>query len=270
MTRHCSRVEELLATGEPQRLRNPPADVREHLESCRPCRSLWELGDGDLAPPSPAVEERISQALGEALLPVRPVPSRPALIAGFLTIFGSVSAAVVGFIGIRGASAMSALQLAGALAGVAVAAVLAAMALSCGMTPGGRKLMRPGIQSLLAVAVPLAAAALLFRWEFSPGWLGGTWHCFVTGFGVSIPAALLTIALLGRGAVLSWSSVGAGAGLLAGLVGATALHIGCPMTDAPHITVGHLSLPIFGSALGWLIGRFLPSVVPGPAQAETQ
>ena len=68
--------------------------------------------------------------------------------------------------------------------------------------------------------------------------------------------------LLRRGAVLSLGIVGAGAGLLAGLVGVVVLHFGCGMNNAPHVVLGHLGIPLAGALIGAAIGRLLRRMRP--------
>jgi hypothetical protein len=47
---------------------------------------------------------------------------------------------------------------------------------------------------------------------------------------------------------------GAATGLLAGLVGTTALEIHCPNLDAWHILVSHLGVAVIGTMVGLLLG----------------
>ena len=57
-----------------------------------------------------------------------------------------------------------------------------------------------------------------------------------------------------------------GAGMLAGLVGLVILHLGCTMHTAPHIMLGHLTLPLLGAAMGYGLGRALPLVTDRRAE----
>jgi len=204
----------------------------------------------------------VRAAIEGDLTPVKPLPQRGTLALGFLSIFGLVSTTVIVYLGTTGTLFMSWLQLAGLLSAILVAAGMLAITLSGAMVPGDRQ-WAPLTQQGWAISLGLAAlAAVLFPWEFSEGWLGGVWHCFQSGFVFSLPAAALALALLGRGPVLSWPTVGGGAGLLAGLVGATALHLGCPMQTAPHVTLGHMALPALCGAIGWCFGKLMPNITP--------
>ena len=266
---NCDQAMEFLGAAPAQSYEELPLDLRKHLEGCECCRKLWNfLQTRGADAVTPEVEKKITDQMIETLSPVRPIPSRGLLALGFLTIFGVVSAAMIAYVGLQGAAAMTTLQLAGLLSAILVAAALVAIGLSGEMTPGERRFLPPALQSGLVLALVLLAGALMFPWEISAGWLGGSWRCFAEGFAFSIPAAVLAVTLLGRGVVLSWPIVGAGAGLLAGLVGATVLHFGCTMHSAPHITVGHLSLPVVGALLGAALGRALPAVIksgPNPS-----
>ncbi len=261
MLMDCGQVTTFFDRASPAERRTPPVEVRAHLDRCKPCRAIWEfLTEPGVAEVSPETQQKIEHTLLDTLEPVKPIAGRGVLALGFLCIFGLVSAGIIGYMGIQGAAMMTSLQLAGLLAAFLVSVVLASIALSGEMSPGDRRWLPPGRQIAATLLAITALCAVLFPWELSQGWMSGTWHCFRDGFLYSLPAAGLAIALLGRGAVLSWPRVGAGAGLLAGLVGATALHLGCTMQTAPHILVGHLAIPAIGALAGYGIGRLLPSI----------
>ena len=119
-----------------------PAGVREHLEACPHCRSVWEFLAGRDHPGevSPQVQSRIEKTVSESLEPVSPLPGAGVLTSMFLLIFGGLSAAVIAFTGLRhGAVGMDTMQFAGALGIVGAAAVLTALTLSRGMVPPARR-----------------------------------------------------------------------------------------------------------------------------------
>ena len=60
--------------------------------------------------------------------------------------------------------------------------------------------------------------------------------------------------LLRLGAILSPRVAGAAAGLLAGLVGTSALEIHCPILDASHILMWHLGIALIGAMTGFAAG----------------
>ena len=255
----CAQVTAFRERASAEDLAAPPAEVRAHLESCPYCRSVWNfLAHQDDAEVPAGTNARIEQQLLDSMQPVRPLPSRGTLALGFLAIFTLVAAVIVGYIGMRGAAAMTLLQFAGLLAAVVLSAVLVASMLSDEMTPGARRKFPSWAIIAFGALSTLAVSLVAFPWTAGENWMAGAWHCFRAGFLFSIPAAGLAIALLGRGTVLCWHVVGAGAGLLAGLVGATILHIGCSMHSAPHVAVGHMAVPIVGAALGYALGRAIP------------
>jgi len=60
--------------------------------------------------------------------------------------------------------------------------------------------------------------------------------------------------VLRRGAILSPAMTGAATGLLAGLVGTSALEIHCPNLHVGHILVSHLGVAVLGTTVGFFIG----------------
>jgi hypothetical protein len=209
---------------------------------------------------SAEAEQRIAGRLLESLRPVTPLPSRTTLVAAFLAIFAAVTALLFAFVGTRGAENMTVLQLAGVLGAILAAAGLASFSLSGEMTPGQRRFVRPGVMTAGILFVLLALIFGLF-----PSTEVGTqgWHCFFSGFVCSIPAVLLVLWVVRKGAPLAYGTVGATAGLLGGLVGMAAIHVGCSLLNAPHMAAGHLTIPLAGAIVGYLAGRTLPFLAPG-------
>ncbi len=239
-----------------------PEPVRRHLENCPESRALWELiraGTAPLAVP-PQLCSKISSRILPSLERVKPLPSTPLLALGFLFIFGLLSAVFVALFGLQGAATMGRVAFAVVLGVVGAACVLLAVTLGRAMVPGERKLLAPALLFSMVLSALFVAVAVLFPWQMGASFLAGSWHCFRAGFFSAIPAALLMALLLRRGAVLSHGAVGAGAGLLAGLVGVVSLHFSCAVNKAPHMALAHLGVPAAGVVLGYLIGRCLPLV----------
>jgi hypothetical protein len=208
---------------------------------------------------SPAAEQRIADRLLGSLHPVTPLPSRAFLVAAFLAIFASVTALLFAVVGTRGAQNMTVPQLAGILAAILAAAGLASFSLSGEMTPGQRRFVRP---VTMTAGILLVLFALI--WGLFP-WTDGTvqgWHCFFAGFVCSIPAVVLVLWVVRKGAPLAYGTVGATAGLLGGLVGMAAIHVGCSLLNAPHMAAGHLTIPLAGAIVGYLAGRTLSYLLP--------
>jgi hypothetical protein len=80
------------------------------------------------------------------------------------------------------------------------------------------------------------------------------WACIRTGALMGPIAAVPLWLRLRRGAILSPIMTGAATGLLAGLVGTTALEIHCPNLDASHILVSHLGVAVLGAVAGLVVG----------------
>ena len=264
----CGEVSEHLDRANSRGWGDLPAQVREHLDQCQCCKGLWDfLTSPDTAELAPELRSRINRSVQQSLEPVKPLPSTRLLTLGFLLIFGLISAGFVGISGLRGADAMGNMEFAGMLGVIGAAAFLVAFTLSREMAPGEKRVLTAPRLFLLLLAPLFLAASLLFPWDFSRNVLPLSWRCFRNGFMFSLPAAGLVVMLLRRGAVLSLGVVGAGAGLLAGLVGVVVLHFGCGMNNAAHVALAHLGIPLAGAVIGAAIGRLLHRVRPWRAAA---
>ncbi len=240
------------------------AEMRRHLDSCEHCRKVWEFLVGS-SEPDPAETEQhpeITHSITESLEPVTPVAGSRLLTLGFLLIFGLLSAAFVAWSGIRGTAAMGWAQFAGVLGIVGAAAFLLAYTLSREMVPGEKRLLTPARLFLVSLVPLFLTVFLLFPWESGNNPAPQSWHCFKAGCMFSLPAAGLVVLVLRRGVVLSLGVVGAGAGLLAGLVGVVVLHFACGIPNAPHIALSHLGVPLIGAVIGGLMGRGLRRLRP--------
>jgi Negative regulator of sigma F len=205
------------------------------------------------------VEQAITGRLLGSLRAVRPLPGRAALVVAFLAIFAAVTAVLVAVVGTRGAQNMTSLQLVGMLAAIVVAALLASFSLSGEMSPGQRRAVHPAAMIAGILFVILGLIAALFPW--TNGSLQG-WHCFLSGFLCSLPAVVLVLWVVRKGTPLAFGTVGATAGLLGGLVGLAAIHVGCSLLNAPHMAAGHLTIPLAAAIAGYLAGRALPYLLP--------
>lgn len=230
-----------------------PEDIRARVDDSKACGLLGRFAsEREPAEPSADAEKRITEALLADLKPVRPLPGRGVLALGFLAIFGVVSALITAAIGFAGAREMTLWQSVGVLLVVLVSAAAVSLTLSRQMVPGEGRCLAPGWLAL-GVLIPLSAITLaLFPWDAS--WPPRNWKCLSAGCLFAMPAAILSIALLRRGAPQAWGAVGAAAGLLAGLVGMATLHIGCSMTSVSHIMAQHVMAPILGALAGYCLG----------------
>ena len=255
MTPECVRIAELLERSPAERA-EPPAELRSHLDRCPHCRRLWQfLVETEPAEVSPGAQERIAERLTASLRPVRPLAKRRVIAFELLAVFLAASAVSVWAIGWGAAERMTMLQLLGLSAAALVAAAVAGTWLSAAMAPGERRWTGSGglcAGSLAALALLVAA---LFPWEAQDGRFGIGYRCFRAGLLVSLPVVVPLALVLRRGFPASWGSVGAGVGLLAGLVGFLMLHLGCSLHSARHILGSHLAAPLAGAAVGYAIGK---------------
>jgi|GEM_PF-7007712 len=265
----CARVAEYLESRGLVEGAAPPAALSRHLENCSKCRRLWAFAtDAESSPVSAEAEERIRQALLSDLAPVRPLPPRIVLAALFLLIFAGVAALTLFAMGANTAPGMTSLQLLGMLAAIVFSAAVAGFWISGEMAPGEKRWAgSAGLVGSLLIGLGLLVA-VLFPWDVTGNLWAGSFKCFRAGFILSIPAAIPVAWLISRGFPASLRSIGAVAGLLAGLVGFLVLHMECTLYTAPHIAVSHLAAPLAGAAAGYLGGCILEALRRvRPAQA---
>jgi hypothetical protein len=113
----------------------------------------------------------------------------------------------------------------------------------------------------LALAAALAAPHLVARDH--PGLCVGSapgmgLPCTSWQLLIAIPILLLSLWFILRGAAVSSVLAGALAGLGAGLLSDAAIHLHCPAVDPSHTVTWHLGAVALLTAVGALIGRFLP------------
>jgi hypothetical protein len=96
--------------------------------------------------------------------------------------------------------------------------------------------------------------AVLFHFHQERNFWARDWACLKTGIPLGAIAAVPFWLVLRRGAILSPAMTGAATGLLAGLVGTSALEIHCPNLHAGHILVSHLGVAVLGAAVGFFTG----------------
>ncbi len=231
-------------------------EVEEHLRNCARCRELVGALSVPVpeASPSVATLRQIERGIVADLRPVRPIAPKVYIFGAFITIFVSIAALGVYRLGAFALAVMSPLQ-----AGV----IFGALAISTGsltyslvnqMVPGSRHWIQPklltfGITISLAIAI-----AVLFQFQHKPNFWAKNWACIRAGTPLGALAAIPLWFVLRRGAILSPAMTGAATGLLAGLVGTTALEIHCPNLDAWHILVAHLGVAVLGALSGFLFG----------------
>lgn len=231
-----------------------------HLGQCATCRALWEFLTGkiDAEDLPPELQSKFDSLVLSDLEPVKPVPSAGVLALLFGAVFVALSAAFILMSGASGAQAQSSLQLGAVLGVVCIAATALAVWLSREMIPGSKCFISPASLFTIICAGLFLAVLGFFEWQQENALFAHGWQCFRAGVLTTVPASALLILVLNRGAVLSFAVVGAGAGLMAGLVGVVTVQLGCTMASAPHIMVGHLTIPLVSAAVGYFIGKAAP------------
>lgn len=250
---NCSDIGEALLHGA---MSAPlPTEAQSHLDGCSACRELVRILREPViqdSPPSTSLRA-LGRALSEDLHPVRPI-----VVSRVFSLLLAIFVAIVSFAGYRmGALALvarSPLQATAMLAALGIGACLLAHSLANLIVPGSRHRIRPEFLPV-AIAIALAAAiSVLFAFQHERNFWAQSFRCFRVGTPIAAFAAIPIYFVLRRGAVLAPPVTGAVAGLLAGLVGATALEIHCPNLDASHILVSHLGVAVFGALAGLAIG----------------
>jgi hypothetical protein len=236
----------------------PPfsTEVEDHVRGCARCRELVRaLGRSAPADkPLPAPLRQIESGILADLRPVHPLPPERYIFAALAASFVCVVAVGVHRLGAFALAVMSPLQ-AGVIWGtLAMCAGLLAYSLVQQMVPGSRHRIPP---RLLPIGIPIALAlaiAVVFPFQEEQNLWARNWACVRTGTALAAIAAVPFWLVLRRGANLSPAMTGAASGLLAGLVGTSALEIHCPNLDAWHILLSHLGVAVLSAAVGLFAG----------------
>jgi hypothetical protein len=229
-------------------------DVQAHLRDCARCRELagpLTVPDGS---PSPEILRQIKTALLDDLRPVCPIASQRRLSVALIAIFVFV-AAIGGFVlGAFALVVMSPLQIVVMLGVLAISSGLLSYSLVKQMVPGSLHWVSPRVLPFGILISFTIAALLIFQFEPEQHFWTAGWSCIRAGTPLGAIAAIPLWFVLRRGAILSPALTGAATGLLAGLVGTTALEIHCPNLDVRHILVAHLGVAVLGAVAGFVLG----------------
>jgi hypothetical protein len=256
----CREVNEYLDRSGPGDWAELPERLRAHLEGCECCRGLWQFLSRTPCPRQvpEQVRSRIEQDLLGSLEPVAPLAGTGKLTLGFALIFGGWAALFTGLLASPEAPGVKSFAFAAVAGFASVVGLVVSLALSREMTPAERRYVSPTVAHSLTLVALFAVVGLAFPWRIDEPFLAESWKCFRAGFLISLPTAALAVLWLRRGAPLSPETVGAGSGLLAGLVGVLTLHFSCPIIAAPHIALGHVMVPVAGVLIGHTAGKLLP------------
>ena len=232
------------------------SEVEDHLRTCARCRHLvralsFPAPEGR---PSPASLRRIATGIAADLRPVQPIAPKRYLFAAFLGIFIVSVGLGVSRMGAFAIAVMSPLQTSVILCTLALSTELLAYSLVQQIVPGSRHRVSPRLLPLGVAISLMIVIAVLFHFQHEQNFWAKSWECIRAGTPIGALAAVPFWFILHRGTVLWPPMTGAGTGLLAGLVGTTALEIHCPNLGAWHILVGHLGVAALGAMTGLLIG----------------
>jgi hypothetical protein len=231
-------------------------EAQEHLRTCARCRGLAGRlsmpAPADL--PSPMVLREIERGLVADLRPVRPIAPKPYIFVSLMAIFIVIAVLGLSRIGAFAIAAMTPLQTGAIFGALAISAGLLAYSLVNQMVPGSRYHVPPGRVPLAVMILLMVSVAVLFQFQQERNFWFRAWVCIRGGTPVAAFAAVPLWLVLRRGAILSPIITGTATGLLAGLVGTTALEIHCPNLDAWHILVSHLGVALLGAVVGLVVG----------------
>jgi hypothetical protein len=196
-----------------------------------------------------------------SLYPVSPLPSTRMLLLATAVIFVLIPAVVVAVTGAAGLRAMSPGERLAVFGFIAAAEIVVSGTLVSLMVPGSQLRLNPQV---LLVGCPLVFAGTVFTlFRAGPSWSSRAGlGCFIGGTAVAVSAALSLWLLARRGAVLSWPCTGSIIGLLAGLVGVSALALECDILERAHQSLWHGAVLGACVAAGLLAGT-LASAVSG-------
>ena len=253
---NCRDVDRALIESEKSVTSSLSAQAQEHLMSCERCRQLvraLEVSDGAEAP-SPALLLQLERSLAEDLQPVRPLAPQRYFLAAFAAIYVLIVAFGVYRMGAFAFSVMSTLQAIVTLCALAASAAVLTYSLVQQMVPGSRHRIPPHYVPAAVMISLVFVMAGIFQFQHDQNFWRQGWSCLRAGVPFGLLAALPFWLLLRRGAILAPRIAGAAAGLLAGLVGTSALEIHCPILDAWHILTWHLGVALLGAVVGFAAG----------------
>jgi hypothetical protein len=185
--------------------------------------------------PSAELLRQLELTVTADLHPVRPLAPRRYSFAAFASTFVLIVALGAYCLGVFGIPVMSLAQNVGVLGALAASVCLLAWSIVQQMGPGSRRRLPPAILPVVVIICLALVMAGFFPVEDEENFWTHGWACLRSGAPFGLLAAIPFWFLLRRGAILSPRLGGAATGLLAGLVGTTALEIHCLIVKLSHI-----------------------------------
>jgi hypothetical protein len=252
----CSDFNRVLADSERSAILQLPEQAREHLRTCVGCQRFMRVTNLSTGAelPRPELLRQLEQSFTSDLRPVRPLAPRRYFFAAFASTFVLIVALGAYRLGVFGIPVMSLAQNVGVLGALAASACLLAWSIVQQMGPGSRHRLPPAVLPVAVIACLALVMASVFPVEDEGNFWTQGWVCLRSGTPFGLLAAIPFWFLLRRGAILSPRVAGAATGLLAGLVGTTALEIHCPILELSHILTWHLGVAILGAVVGFFVG----------------
>jgi hypothetical protein len=206
--------------------------------------------------PSTELLRQLERTVTADLRPVRPLAPRRYYFATFVSIFVVIVALGAYCLGAFGIPEMSLAQNVAVLGALGASVCLLAWSIAQQMGPGSRHHLPPAALPILVIVCLALVMASFFTVEDEDNFWTQGWVCLRSGALFGLLAAIPFWFLLSRGAILSPRLSGAATGLLAGLVGTTALDVHCPILDLEHILTWHLGVAILGAVVGFFVGSW--------------
>lgn len=207
---------------------------------------------------APALLDRVAEAIGSSMRPVRPLAPAWVLAGGLMLICAAVALAGAARLGLYGIQKLSMMGRVLIFAALAALIWLAATVCVGEMIPGSRRRTAPGFVLAVGSLAPLAVFAFLFRDYRTDHFVSEGMACLTAGLLHAIPAGIASWLLLRRGFAVNSVAAGLVAGTLAGLAGVAMLELHCANFQALHVMLWHTAvIPISGAVgalLGWLRG----------------
>jgi len=212
------------------------------------------------AAPDPARLAKTRKVFASTVAPVRPLPSNGVLMAigvAAFVVLAILLAAPFGFygfaklgVGDRVVEYSVLLLLAFVLSGIVVEQ----------MIPGSRRIVQPEAGVLIALLLVSLTASMLFPDFSAPNFVARGVPCLRLGILCAVPAAGLVALAMRQGFLTDPMSAAIASGALAGLLGVCVLALHCPVLNAAHIIVWHVTVvavtAVAASLLGWRLSRF--------------
>lgn len=232
------------------------AHAQEHLMTCERCRELVRALDTSRGAetPSPEMLRQLERRLASDLRPVRPLAPQRYFLAAFAAVFILIAAVGVYRLGAFAIPVMSPVQAIVTLCALAASACVLIYSLVRQMVPGGRHRIPPRFVPVAVMFSLVLVTAGIFQFQHERNFWRQGWACLRAGTPFGLLAAVPIWLLLRQGAILAPRVAGAAAGLLAGLVGTSALELHCPVLDASHILIWHLGVALLGAVIGFGAG----------------